>query len=115
MFTRRLKQHYSSFEPVLHRLKQKYVTAMKEKMLASIERDRLAAQAAVGSQAPAAASSAASAEQQRVGAPVGGPRAEIEDRSRKLAALDVRNSGESFPNVCSCADALLRWPLKSLL
>ena len=100
-----MKQHYASFEPVLHRLKQKYVTAMKEKMLASIERDRLAAQAAGGTPPAFAAASGAeaTAEQQRFGAPVGGPRGEIEERARRLATLDVRNAGDSFPNVCSSA------------
>ncbi|KAK2140802.1 hypothetical protein LSH36_1240g00010 [Paralvinella palmiformis] len=37
---KRLKKHYSSYEPTLRELKQKYETAMKEKMLTKLERDR---------------------------------------------------------------------------
>ncbi len=37
---KRLKNHYASYEPTLRQLKQKYETAMKEKMLTKLERDR---------------------------------------------------------------------------
>ena len=37
---KKLKQHYSSYEPTLKTLKQKYEVAMKEKMLTKLERDR---------------------------------------------------------------------------
>ena len=40
----RLKKHYSSYEPTLRELKQKYETAMKEKMLTKLERDRAVGQ-----------------------------------------------------------------------
>ena len=43
MFTR-LKNHYASYEPTLRQLKQKYETAMKEKMLTKLERDRAVGQ-----------------------------------------------------------------------
>ena len=41
---KRLKNHYSSYEPTLKHLKQKYETAMKEKMLTKLERDRAVGQ-----------------------------------------------------------------------
>ncbi|XP_071789054.1 sperm-associated antigen 16 protein-like [Asterias amurensis] len=37
---KRLKKHYASYEPTLSQLKEKYEVAMKEKMLAKLERDR---------------------------------------------------------------------------
>eukprot|EP00918_Siedleckia_nematoides_P064680 GHVU01140636.1.p1 GENE.GHVU01140636.1~~GHVU01140636.1.p1 ORF type:complete len:603 (+),score=65.99 GHVU01140636.1:232-1809(+) len=37
---KRLKNHYSSYEPTLRQLKEKYESAMKEKMLTKLERDR---------------------------------------------------------------------------
>ena len=40
----RLKHHYSAYEPTLRQLKQKYETAMKEKMLTKLERDRAVGQ-----------------------------------------------------------------------
>ena len=40
----RLKKHYSSYEPTLRQLKQKYESAMKEKMLTKLERDRAVGQ-----------------------------------------------------------------------
>ncbi|KNC99864.1 uncharacterized protein SPPG_05237 [Spizellomyces punctatus DAOM BR117] len=39
---KRLKKHYESYEPMLKALQVKYETAMKEKMLTRLERDRLA-------------------------------------------------------------------------
>lgn len=38
---RRLREHYSCYEPALRTLKHKYETAMKEKMLTKLERDRV--------------------------------------------------------------------------
>jgi len=38
---RRLREHYSCYEPALRTLKTKYQTAMKEKMLSKLERDRI--------------------------------------------------------------------------
>eukprot|EP00002_Diphylleia_rotans_P021042 TRINITY_DN408_c0_g1_i6.p1 TRINITY_DN408_c0_g1~~TRINITY_DN408_c0_g1_i6.p1 ORF type:complete len:545 (-),score=100.08 TRINITY_DN408_c0_g1_i6:56-1690(-) len=38
-----LKRHYSMYEPALQQLQKKYETAMKEKMLAKLERDRIQA------------------------------------------------------------------------
>lgn len=38
---RRLREHYSCYEPALRTLKTKYETAMKEKMLSKLERDRI--------------------------------------------------------------------------
>lgn len=35
-----LQSHYSSYEPTLRQLKTKYETAMKEKMLSKLEKDR---------------------------------------------------------------------------
>jgi WD40 repeat protein len=40
---RRLQKHYDKFEPALAEMKRRYETAMKEKMLVKLERDRLAA------------------------------------------------------------------------
>lgn len=40
----RLKEHYSKYEPMAEELKQKYDTALKEKMLSKLERDRAVAQ-----------------------------------------------------------------------
>lgn len=40
---KRLKKHYSTFEPALEELRLKYESAMKEKMLMRLERDRVAA------------------------------------------------------------------------
>ncbi|XP_059503021.1 sperm-associated antigen 16 protein isoform X2 [Stegostoma tigrinum] len=37
---KRLKKHYESFEPTLSRIKEKYNTAIKQKMLTSLEKDR---------------------------------------------------------------------------
>ena len=39
---KRLKNHYANFEPMLQMMRAKYETAMKEKMLMKLERDRLA-------------------------------------------------------------------------
>ena len=41
---KRLKRHYAQFEPTLQQLKSKYEVAMKEKMLARLERDRAVGQ-----------------------------------------------------------------------
>jgi hypothetical protein len=38
---KRLKKHYSSFEPALKAMRAKYETAMKDKMLMKLEKDRL--------------------------------------------------------------------------
>ena len=40
----RLKRHFSQYEPTLQQLKSKYEVAMKEKMLAKLERDRAVGQ-----------------------------------------------------------------------
>jgi hypothetical protein len=40
---RRLKEHYAKYEPTILELKKKYETLMKEKMMALLERDKLAA------------------------------------------------------------------------
>lgn len=40
---RRLKAHYAKYEPTILELKKKYETAMKEKMLISLERDKAVA------------------------------------------------------------------------
>uniref|UniRef100_A0A7S3QVU9 Uncharacterized protein n=1 Tax=Dunaliella tertiolecta TaxID=3047 RepID=A0A7S3QVU9_DUNTE len=40
---KRLKEHFAKYEPTILELKRKYETAMKEKMLVSLERDKLAA------------------------------------------------------------------------
>ncbi|XP_071100813.1 sperm-associated antigen 16 protein-like [Haliotis cracherodii] len=41
---KRLKRHYVQYEPTLQQLKSKYEVAMKEKMLAKLERDRAVGQ-----------------------------------------------------------------------
>ncbi|GAA6086459.1 sperm-associated antigen 16 protein [Tachysurus ichikawai] len=41
---RRLKKHYESYGPALRQLNEKYQTALREKMLVSIERDRVSSQ-----------------------------------------------------------------------
>lgn len=38
---KRLKKHYEAYEPTLKQLQNKYETAMKEKMLVKLEKDRL--------------------------------------------------------------------------
>ena len=43
---KRLKNHYSNFEPMLQMMRAKYETAMKEKMLMKLERDRLSSRVA---------------------------------------------------------------------
>ena len=40
----RLRNHYASYEPTLRQLKSKYESAMKEKMLTKLERDRAVGQ-----------------------------------------------------------------------
>lgn len=40
---KRLKKHYSQYEPTIKELKRKYETAMKEKMLIRLDRDKLTA------------------------------------------------------------------------
>ena len=40
----RLRAHYAAYEPTLRQLKQKYESAMKEKMLSRLERDRAVGQ-----------------------------------------------------------------------
>ena len=40
---KRLRKHYSQYEPTIKELRHKYEVAMKEKMLMRLERDRLAA------------------------------------------------------------------------
>lgn len=42
---KRLRQHYSTYEPLLEELRGKYESAMKEKTLMRLERDRLRARA----------------------------------------------------------------------
>uniref|UniRef100_A0A6U4DU09 Uncharacterized protein n=1 Tax=Phaeomonas parva TaxID=124430 RepID=A0A6U4DU09_9STRA len=44
---KRLKKHYKSYEPLLKELRHKYETAMKEKMLVKLERDRMKARVGV--------------------------------------------------------------------
>ncbi|XP_007259622.2 sperm-associated antigen 16 protein [Astyanax mexicanus] len=41
---KRLKKHYASYEPALRQLNEKYQTALRQKMLVSIERDRVFSQ-----------------------------------------------------------------------
>ncbi|XP_072518337.1 sperm-associated antigen 16 protein [Salminus brasiliensis] len=41
---KRLKRHYASYEPALKQLSEKYQTALRQKMLVSIERDRVYSQ-----------------------------------------------------------------------
>ncbi|XP_009987462.1 PREDICTED: sperm-associated antigen 16 protein, partial [Tauraco erythrolophus] len=41
---KRLKAHYASYEPVLKELTEKYQTALRQKMLTSLERDRAVGQ-----------------------------------------------------------------------
>ncbi|XP_071667381.1 sperm-associated antigen 16 protein [Patagioenas fasciata] len=41
---KRLKTHYASYEPVLKQLTEKYQTTLRQKMLTSLERDRVAEQ-----------------------------------------------------------------------
>ncbi|XP_015723438.1 sperm-associated antigen 16 protein isoform X1 [Coturnix japonica] len=41
---KRLKAHYASYEPVLKQLTEKYQTALRQKMLTSLERDRAVGQ-----------------------------------------------------------------------
>ncbi|TSL04405.1 Sperm-associated antigen 16 protein [Bagarius yarrelli] len=41
---RKLKKHYESFPPALKQLNEKYQTALRQKMLVSIDRDRLSSQ-----------------------------------------------------------------------
>ncbi|KAI0233259.1 Sperm-associated antigen 16 protein [Lamellibrachia satsuma] len=41
---KKLKDHYADYEPTLQQLKQRYETAMKEKMLTRLERDRAVGQ-----------------------------------------------------------------------
>jgi len=36
-----LQEHFAKYEPTILELKRKYETAMKEKMLVSLERDKL--------------------------------------------------------------------------
>lgn len=38
-----MQAHYAKYEPTILELKKKYETAMKEKMLAGLERDKMAA------------------------------------------------------------------------
>ncbi len=38
-----LQAHFSKYEPTILELRRKYEAAMKEKMLAGLERDRMAA------------------------------------------------------------------------
>lgn len=40
---KRLKNHVDSYEPALNELKRKYDVAMKEKMMARLDRDKMAA------------------------------------------------------------------------
>jgi chromosome segregation ATPase len=40
---KQLKAHFAKYEPTILELKRKYETAMKEKMLANLERDKMAA------------------------------------------------------------------------
>ena len=42
-YIKRLRKHYSQYEPTITELKRKYEMAMKEKMLMRLERDRLLA------------------------------------------------------------------------
>ena len=44
LFCASLRTHYASYEPTLRQLKQKYESAMKEKMLTRLERDRAVGQ-----------------------------------------------------------------------
>ncbi|POI22314.1 hypothetical protein CIB84_013939, partial [Bambusicola thoracicus] len=41
---KRLKAHYASYEPVLKQLTEKYQSALRQKMLTSLERDRAVGQ-----------------------------------------------------------------------
>lgn len=43
-----LQAHYGKYEPTILELKRKYESAMKEKMLAGLERDKMAAKVGMG-------------------------------------------------------------------
>jgi len=62
---KRLRKHYSQYEPTIKELRHKYEVVMKEKMLVRLERDRLVAKMqaleAVAAQAAAAPAAAAAA------------------------------------------------------
>ncbi|GFR41830.1 hypothetical protein Agub_g2605 [Astrephomene gubernaculifera] len=64
---RRLKEHYAKYEPTILELKKKYETLMKEKMMATLERDRLAGKVEA-LEAINAASAAAAATERSFGA-----------------------------------------------
>lgn len=59
---RRLKKHYESYEPTITELRGRYETAMKEKMLTRLERDRLSARVKALEEAAATAAAAKDAE-----------------------------------------------------
>ncbi len=40
---KRLKEHYAKYEPTILELKKKYEVAMKEKMLLTLEREKMTA------------------------------------------------------------------------
>lgn len=43
-----VQAHYAKYEPTILELKRKYEAAMKEKMLAGLDRDKMAAKARAG-------------------------------------------------------------------
>ena len=97
-----MKRHYSEFEPTLQRLKHKYETAMKEKMLARLERDRVLGQAATAQGVRPAQPAPPSQEKGRQ-IEATGPRALVDAIKRNEANLDMRNQQgdyKTYPKVC---------------
>ena len=66
---KRLKDHFAKYEPTILELKKKYETAMKEKMLISIERDKVAAKIDQGVNGAATQSLAREASRNAIASP----------------------------------------------
>jgi len=90
---KRLKEHYAKYEPTILELKRKYETMTKEKMLASIERDKVTArlEALTTATRPSAAraaggAAAAPAPTTTAGSPAANARAPVPAPTQPLAA-----------------------------
>lgn len=100
---KRLKKHYAQYEPTLKQLRGKYEVAMKEKMLAKLERDRALSQAAAsnGNGSPLPMHSGVK-KNQNVKLPAETNKQLVEERLREEALKDVRNQpdpAQRHPNV----------------
>eukprot|EP00798_Chlamydomonas_sp_ICE-L_P032320 gene32320-16891_t len=93
---RRLKAHYAKYEPTILELKKKYETAMKEKMLISLERDKAVAKMeAAAKSRPAVLTGSMSSTKAAANGQSGSPSHAAEETAAATSAT-MGNTGKSM-------------------